>query len=84
MIMDICGMQKEARSIWKNNRRTLPEAIIRLGKIFGDLCLLENSKNEKAVKKELGNIIFSTIKFCDDLGFDSEECIALAIKSYKK
>jgi len=28
----------------------------------------------------LGNTIFSTIRFCDDLGFDPEECIELAIK----
>lgn len=36
------------------------------------------------LKKELGNIIFSTIRFCDDLGFDPEDCIREAIKCQKK
>lgn len=30
------------------------------------------------IQKELGNLIFSTIRFCDDLGFDPEECIESA------
>ena len=39
---------------------------------------------DEELKKELGNIIFSTIRWCDDLGYDPEECIRLAIDSQKK
>jgi len=40
--------------------------------------------NKKELQKELGNLIFSTIRWCDDSGFDPEECIKEAIKSQKK
>lgn len=33
------------------------------------------------LQKELGNLIFSTIRWCDDLGFDPEECVRLAIEA---
>ena len=36
------------------------------------------------IHKELGNIIFSTIRWCEELGYDPEECILLAIKCQKK
>lgn len=37
------------------------------------------ARNE--LKKELGNIIFSVIRWCDDLDLDPAECIALGIKA---
>ena len=62
-----------------------------MGKVFGDICRWQrNAKKDVAahtddeLKKELGNIIFSTIRWCDDLGYDPEECIDLAIKSQKE
>ena len=39
---------------------------------------------DEDLKKELGNIIFSTIKWCDDLGYDPEECINISIKCQEK
>lgn len=33
------------------------------------------------LKKELGNIIFSTIRWVDDLGIDVMECLVLAIQA---
>ena len=36
------------------------------------------------VKKELGNIIFSTLRWCDDLGLDVTECLTLAIEAQRK
>jgi hypothetical protein len=39
---------------------------------------------ERELKKELGNVIFSAIRWCDDLGFDPEECIGLAIDAQAK
>ena len=37
-----------------------------------------SSLDEKELKKEMGNIIFSMIRWCDDLGFDPQECVELA------
>ena len=39
---------------------------------------------EMELKKELGNMIFSTIRWCDDLSFNPEECIELARKAQKE
>ncbi len=38
----------------------------------------------KELKKELGNIIFSTIRWIDDLGLDVLECLDLAIEAQEK
>ncbi len=35
-------------------------------------------------KKELGNILFSTIRWIDDLGLDPLECLDLAIEAQEK
>ena len=49
-----------------------------------------NAEEDKAgradeeFKKKLGNIIFSTIRWCDDLGYSPEDCIKLVIESQKK
>ena len=45
--------------------------------IQGELPARIDARNE--LKKELGNVIFSTIRWCDDLGLDVNECIARAI-----
>ncbi len=84
---------KEGKEIWKE-KSSLSEIIVRMGKVFGDICRWERdaqkdkgTHNDKELKKELGNIIFSTIKWCDDLGYDPEECINIAKdcqKEFKK
>lgn len=38
-------------------------------------------KDYKELKKELGNVLFSTIRWIDDLGFDPLECLDLAIEA---
>lgn len=38
----------------------------------------------REIKKEFGNIIFSTIRWVDDLGFDVMECLDLAIEAQEK
>jgi len=89
--MEIKQLLKQAREIWGNERLTFSQIIIRMGKVFGDLCRWErNAPKDKEshtgaeLKRELGNIIFSTIRWCDDLGYDPEECINEAIESQKK
>lgn len=70
---------------------SLAQIIVRMGKVFGDICRWERdaikdkkTHNKQELKKELGNIIFSTIRWCDDLGLDPESCIKEAIKCQKK
>lgn len=88
--MNVDDLLKESKSLgWP--KQTLEEIIIRMGKVFGDICRwARNAKKDVSthtdddLKKELGNIIFSTIRWCDDLGYDPKECIKLAIKCQKK
>lgn len=84
-------MLNKGRDIWGKKKCSLSEIIIRMGKVFGDVCRWErNAKkdkkfhNKKELKKELGNIIFSTIRWCDDLGFNPEDCVKEAIEAQKK
>jgi hypothetical protein len=89
--MEIKQLLKLGREIWGEERLSLSQVIVRMGKVFGDLCRWErNAKKDsefctdEELKKELGNIIFSTIRWCDDLGYDPEECIGLAIECQRK
>jgi hypothetical protein len=89
--MEIKELLKIGREIWGKERLNLSRISVKMGKVFGDICRWErNEKKDKEfhsneeLKKELGNIIFSTIRWCDDLGYDPEDCINLAIKCQKK
>ena len=89
--MEIKELLRSGREIWGGENLSLAQIIIRMGKVFGDICRWErNAKKDKAshtdaeLKKELGNLIFSTILWCDELGYDPEECIEMAIDSQKK
>jgi hypothetical protein len=79
------------RKIWGKRKLKLSEIIVRMGKVFGDICRWERNAikdkdihNDKELQKELGNIINSTIKWCDDLGYKPEDCINESIKCHKK
>ncbi len=92
--MEVKNLLKEGREIWSDKKLTLSEIIVRMGKVFGDICRWERgaekdkpTHTDEDLKKELGNIIFSTIRWCDDLGYDPEDCINLAVscqKDFKK
>ena len=89
--MEIANLLEQGRGIWGNQKLNLAQIIVRLGKIFGDLCRYERDAiKDKSIhtdddlKKELGNVIFSTIRWCDDLGYDPEECVRIAIDCQKK
>jgi hypothetical protein len=78
------------RKIW-SDKMNLSQIIVALGVVYGDICRFERNANkdrttrqDKELKKELGNIIFSTIRWCDDLDYDPEECLSLAIKAQKE
>ncbi len=90
--MEIKELLREGKEIWTAEKRlTLAEIIVRMGKIYGDICRWERNASkdslthtDEELKKELGNIIFSTVRWCDNLGYDPEDCIDLAIESQKK
>jgi len=89
--MEIKEVLRKEREIWGNDRLTLPEIIVRMGKVFGDICKWErdapkdkSDHTHEELKKEMGNIINSTIRWCDDLGYDVEECIKLSLNSHEK
>lgn len=89
--MTIKELLEEGRSVWGGKKCNLSEIIVRMGKVFGDICRWERNyekdrktHTDEELKKELGNMIFTTITFCDDLGYDPEECIRLAIDCQKK
>ncbi len=82
--MNVDDLLQAGRKIWGDDKLTLPEILLRLGVTTGDLHRLARDQaegktiDENEVKKELGNIIFSTIRWCDDLGYTPAECVALA------
>ena len=78
---NINGILAEARGIWGDERLSLPQIIACIGVINGDICRQQRSGRQDAeeVKKELGNLIVSTIRWCDDLGCSANECVELAI-----
>lgn len=89
--MEIKSLLKQGKEIWGSEKLPLAQIIVRLGKVFGDICRWErdalkdkDAHTDEDLKKELGNIIFSTIKFADELGYDPEDCIKLAIDAQKK
>ena len=89
--MEIKNLLQTGREIWGSDHLSLSQIITRLGVGFGDLCRWERNApkdtpnhTDEELKKELGNIIFSTIRWCDDLGYDPEECVAFAIECQQK
>jgi len=89
--MNIKELLKQSKEIRSGQKLSLAQIIARMGKVFGDICRRERNapKDQKIhtdeeLQKELGNIIFSTIRRCDDLWYDPEECIKIAIECQKK
>jgi hypothetical protein len=89
--MEIKDILKQAKEIWKDEKLSLSQIIVVLGKVFGDICRWERNyekdrqtHTDNDLKKELGNLIVCGIKFCEELGYNPEECIQLAIDSQKK
>jgi hypothetical protein len=84
--MTISELLKTGEDMWPGEKLTLPQIIVRLGKIFGDICRYERNaqKDHKThtsadIQKELGNLIFNTILWSKELGFDPKECIKEAV-----
>lgn len=88
----LIALRLQGRQIWGETRHTLPEIVTRLMVGVGDLARLARDTNgdlnggdrAQHVKKEFGNILFSTIRWIDDLGLDPIECLKLAIEAQEK
>lgn len=82
--MTVEELAAKAREIWGDKPMSLPDIAIVLGVVYGDICRQARTSTEHGqpddaeLKKELGNLIFSCIRWCQDLGYDPEECIRLA------
>lgn len=88
--MDIKDLVHEGREIWGDEKLTLEQIIIRLLVGVGDLGRLARTSQEGGVldqaelEKEMGNVIFSTLRWCDDLGIDPEACIEAAKQAQRR
>lgn len=88
--MTVEELLKQAHEIWGSKRMSLEEIVIASGVNMGDIHRYTRDKaegktvDETELKKELGNTIFSFIRWCDDLGFDPIECIELAKQAQTK
>jgi len=91
----VAALRVQGRQIWGDTRHTFPEIVIRLMVGVGDIARLARDapaphvdavwkERRQELKKEFGNIIFSTIRWVDDLGFDVLECLDLAIEAQEK
>jgi hypothetical protein len=89
--MEVRNLLQQAREIWGDQKLTEEQIVIRMGKIFGDLCRHARNEagdqaihNKEELEKEIGNMIFSTIRWADDLGLNPEVCIQKAIEAQRK
>lgn len=84
----------QARQIWGPTRHQLDEITLRLMVGVGDIARVERDAGHAhretgrplpdEVKKEFGNVLFSVIRWMDDLDLDPLECLDLAIEAQEK
>jgi len=89
--MEIKELSQQSKEIWGDEKLPLSQIIVRLGKVYGDICRWERNADkdiamhtDDELKKEFGNLIFCSIKFCHELDYEPEECIKLAIECQQK
>lgn len=89
--METREISKYTKEIWGSEKMELSKVIVIIGKVFGDICCWErnyakdvNTHTDDDLKKELGHLIVCGIKFSEQLGYDPEECIQLALESQRK
>jgi len=89
--METKEILKKTKEIWQGEKLSLSQMIVVVGKVFGDICRWERdyakdkaSHTDEDLKKELGNLILCGIQFSQQLGYDCDECIHLALESQKK
>ena len=94
----LSALRVQARQVWGTEPLPLSEMVLwlrlstevlaRLSRDFPDRPMMASARDVDAgrieLQRELGNIIFSTIRWIDDLGFDARECLDIAIKAQEK
>jgi hypothetical protein len=87
--MELNDLVRRARELWPTVTDE-QEMAIALGVIYGDICRYVRDHqegkevDETELKKELGNLIFSTLRRIDDRGFSAQECMKLAIEANER
>lgn len=85
-------LQKKGREIWgKDEKMTIQEVVIRLGVNFGKLARFargatkdRSAESVENLERELGNTIFSLIRWTQSLGCDLKRSIDLAIEAQER
>ena len=67
-----------AREIWGSPRMMPGEICVAMAVVHGDICRAVRDDNRSELTKEMGNMILSAIRWCDDLGLDLGECLDAA------
>ena len=90
----IAALRVQGRQIWGYTplRGGTGDIVLRMMVGIGDMARVcrdagyaaFSDEQQREFKKELGNIIFSTIRWIDDLGLDPLECLDLAIDAQEK
>ncbi len=95
----LTALKVQARQIWGDDwKHPIDEIAVRLMVGVGDLARFARdharfpgdrigstpASDLLELKKEFGNIIFSTIRWVDDLGLDVLECLDLAIEAQER
>ena len=94
----LSALRVQGRQIWGDKRLDFTSITVRLMVGVGDLARLARDgcppmglshpddfeRYSLELRKEFGNIIFSTIRWVDDLGLDVLECLDLAIEAQEK
>lgn len=93
----LLALKVQARQIWgPSDQPPIDFVVLRLTVGVGDLARLardlwtgdvdaqDHERWKRELKKELGNVVFSMIRWIDDLGLDVLECLDLAIEAQEK
>lgn len=87
-LRDMVSLLIAARTIWGPHKLTLPEVIVRLSVNVGKLARLARgadkdrlppAERQRALNLEFGQLVFSLIRWADDVGAHLEDGVRLAI-----
>ena len=95
---DLDGILREARDIWGRRDIRSPRGVrlrhigLAAGVVVGDLLrqARDSAPDElgevdwREVQKELGNLLVSSVRWLDDLGFDLDESITKAFEAQRR
>jgi hypothetical protein len=84
--MTLADILAEARKIWPE-RMSLTDIAVCLTVVTGDVarCARGAKKDfDEDIAKELGNLIASAVRWCDDLRRDPEDCVELALEAQRE